>query len=219
MNIEQRLRALAADDARVQVPDQVNAAVMAAWDAQHHHEARRRPALSMRVAGLCAAAAAVVFAGISVFVGSQAIREGVRDDARSETPRQITAAATATGDGSRVTLSGEDGSRSAVSRDDVSRLASRAETPRVRSAARARPVSRPAPSLDTPYVLVPDAGMTGAPVAVMRVRMPRGAVGRLGIPLASPDADGMVDVEVLVGHDGVAQSIRRVSTVGDVESR
>jgi hypothetical protein len=64
-------------------------------------------------------------------------------------------------------------------------------------------------------VLVPDAGMAGGPMAVMRVRMPRGAFGRLGIPIASPDADGLVDVEVLVGHDGVAQSIRRVTAVDE----
>jgi hypothetical protein len=81
------------------------------------------------------------------------------------------------------------------------------------------PVSSEEPSLGAAYVLVPDAGVSGAPLSVMRVRMPRGAFGRLGIPIANPDADGLVDVEVLVGHDGVAQSIRRVATVGEPEAR
>jgi hypothetical protein len=67
------------------------------------------------------------------------------------------------------------------------------------------------------YVLVPDAEM-GAPLTMMRVRMPRSAFSRLGVPIANPDGDGMVDVEVLVGEDGVARSIRRATAVDWVDA-
>ena len=45
------------------------------------------------------------------------------------------------------------------------------------------------------------------------VRMPRSAFARL-VPIANPDGDGLVDVEMLVGEDGVARSIRRAAAVG-----
>jgi len=53
-----------------------------------------------------------------------------------------------------------------------------------------------------------------ASLTLMRVRMPRSAFSSLGVPIANPDADGLVDVEVLVGEDGVARSIRRAAAVG-----
>jgi hypothetical protein len=81
--------------------------------------------------------------------------------------------------------------------------------------ARRRPVVSPATG--AAYVLVPDAYMD-APLMMMRVRMPRSAFSRLGVPIANPDGDGMVDVEVLVGEDGVARSIRRATAVGWVDA-
>ena len=51
------------------------------------------------------------------------------------------------------------------------------------------------------------------PLTLVRVRMPRSAFSRL-VPIANPDGDGLVDVDVLVGEDGVARSIRRAAAVG-----
>ena len=48
-------------------------------------------------------------------------------------------------------------------------------------------------------------------LSVMRVRMSRSALASLGFPILEPDAAGVVDVEVIVGEDGVAQSIRRAA--------
>jgi hypothetical protein len=83
------------------------------------------------------------------------------------------------------------------------------------------PVRRPAPrrtdrttAIDAGYVLVPDAAVAPSQLMVMRLRMPRTAFARLGVPIADPDAEGLVDVEVLVGEDGVARSIRRAAAVG-----
>ena len=80
--------------------------------------------------------------------------------------------------------------------------------------ARPRRPSIPPPPADAAYVLVPDAEAGAPTLTMMRVRMPRSAFSRLGVPIANPDGDGMVDVEVLVGEDGVARSIRRAAAVG-----
>jgi len=48
-------------------------------------------------------------------------------------------------------------------------------------------------------------------LSVVRVRMSRSAFASLGFPILEPDAAGVVDVEVIVGEDGVAQSIRRAA--------
>jgi hypothetical protein len=51
----------------------------------------------------------------------------------------------------------------------------------------------------------------GAGLMVMRVRMSRSALASIGFPIPDPDAAGTVDVEVIVGEDGVARSIRRAA--------
>jgi len=65
--------------------------------------------------------------------------------------------------------------------------------------------------LQQELVLVPD--VEPGPLMLMRVRMTRREFSRLGIPISNPQGDGLVDVEVLVGEDGVARSIRRAVAV------
>ena len=60
-------------------------------------------------------------------------------------------------------------------------------------------------------VLVPE--IEPGPLMLMRVRMTRREFSRLGVPISNPQGDGLVDVEVLVGEDGVARSIRRAVAV------
>ena len=60
-------------------------------------------------------------------------------------------------------------------------------------------------------VLVPE--VEPGPLMLMRVRMTRREFSRLGVPISNPQGDGLVDVEVLVGEDGVARSIRRAVAV------
>jgi len=77
----------------------------------------------------------------------------------------------------------------------------------------------PARRAGGPRAVLPDAAgalaaeQAGAPgsLSVMRVRMSRSAFASLGFPILEPDAAGVVDVEVIVGEDGVAQSIRRAA--------
>jgi hypothetical protein len=72
-------------------------------------------------------------------------------------------------------------------------------------------VSSP-PLMQQELVLVPELADAG-PLMLMRVRMTRREFSRLGIPISNPQGDGLVDVEVLVGEDGVARSIRRAVAV------
>ena len=69
-----------------------------------------------------------------------------------------------------------------------------------------------APLIQQELVLVPEFDRAG-PLMLMRVRMTRREFSRLGVPISNPDGNGLVDVEVLVGEDGVARSIRRAVPV------
>ncbi len=64
---------------------------------------------------------------------------------------------------------------------------------------------------DAGVPLVTDPPGDPAALSVMRVRMSRSALASLGFPILDPDSAGVVDVEVLVGEDGVARSIRRAA--------
>lgn len=196
MNVEQPLRALAADDATARVPPHVDVAVMAAWDEncrEHRGRApaarRKRVVLGIAMAGAFAASL-VGAAAVITWRGSTESRH-TRGNITPEKPiapgvPEVVADAIAPPRGVEQPMA----------------------PIRVR-----RPVEAPA---DAAYVLVPDAYMD-APLTMMRVRMPRSAFSRLGVPIANPDGDGMVDVEMLVGEDGVARSIRRATAVGWVD--
>jgi hypothetical protein len=71
-----------------------------------------------------------------------------------------------------------------------------------------------APSIMT---LAADPVFDTESLQIVRVRMPRSALRALGIALMEPEAGGLVDVDVLVGGDGLPRDIRRVSAV--VENR
>lgn len=62
-------------------------------------------------------------------------------------------------------------------------------------------------------VLMADPALDPTGLSVVRVRMPRSALASAGVPLAAPHATGQVDVEILVGEDGVARSILRAVPV------
>ena len=76
-----------------------------------------------------------------------------------------------------------------------------------------RTAAAPAPLIQDELVLVPELDRAG-PLTLMRLRMTRREFSRLGVPISNPESDGLVDVEVLVGEDGVARSIRRAVAVG-----
>ena len=47
-------------------------------------------------------------------------------------------------------------------------------------------------------------------VQLVRLRIPREALQGLGLALIEPDAGGVVDIDVLIGEDGLARDIRQV---------
>jgi hypothetical protein len=75
------------------------------------------------------------------------------------------------------------------------------------------------PALDSGYVIVPEPFSDTATLHVVRVRMDRMALATLGVPIADPDAEGLVDVEMVVGDDGVARSIRNATFVREQAER
>lgn len=68
-------------------------------------------------------------------------------------------------------------------------------------------IGRAAPA---PVVLVSDPLLDTASASVVRIRVPRSALATLGIPLVEPDGAGAVELEMLVGEDGVARTIQQV---------
>jgi hypothetical protein len=73
--------------------------------------------------------------------------------------------------------------------------------------------------VDTGYVIVPEPFLDTAELHVVRVRMTRMALATLGMPIADPDTEGLVEVEMVVGDDGVARSIRNATFVHDNTAR
>jgi hypothetical protein len=84
----------------------------------------------------------------------------------------------------------------------------------------ASPLEGPAPppaaaDASPGYVIVPGPLVDPGALHVVRARMSRMALASLGMPIVNPDIDGLVEVEMLVGDDGVAQSIRHATLVSD----
>ena len=46
---------------------------------------------------------------------------------------------------------------------------------------------------------------------IVHVRVPSGTLGAQGYAMSDPDGDGMVEVEMIIGADGMARSVRVVS--------
>ena len=170
MNLDESLRALAADD-EARVPPHVDAAVMAAWDEYAGGRVADRPAVAR-------------------LRRAMARPRGTSLGGRASRWRVWVAACAA------VVLVAVLVSQRTTGDDTGGRVAGAS-----------------APLIERELVLVPELEGTG-PLALMRVRMTRREFSRLGVPISNPEGDGLVDVEVLVGEDGVARSIRRAVAVG-----
>lgn len=63
--------------------------------------------------------------------------------------------------------------------------------------------------------LAADQAFEAEVLHIVRVRVPREALQAFGVSLLEPEAAGLVDVDVLVGDDGLARDIRRIRPVVD----
>jgi hypothetical protein len=68
------------------------------------------------------------------------------------------------------------------------------------------PVAPPASKGYTTVAVVGGPLIVGEPIRVVRMRVARSALGELGF--ASPVKSDTVDIDVLVGEDGVARAVR-----------
>jgi hypothetical protein len=191
VNLAKALRALAEDDRQDSAPPHVERSVMDAWERMQRGRIVRvrRSAHVPRSAVLAAAvAAACVVIGLVVR----------RPDAPTGSPRgtvaPIASAVQTTADAPQVAAP-----------------TAPAPVPRPR---RARPRrSERQPSVSPPVVIVSDPLLDATTASVVRVRVPRSALATLGIALVEPDGTGQVDLEMIVGEDGVARAIQRAVPV------
>jgi negative regulator of sigma E activity len=190
MDLERSLRALAEEDCHVQALPHVHAAVMQAWDSSRPSDQHRRRWRS-RGAGLSAIGSIAAAVLVVVFMYRAA----------SEPNRPAPVAARA-GENARAVASVPRADR------DTPADAYRPRPPRPRRRREAAPL-RYKPGL----VLVADPILDASAMRIVRVRVPRTALATLGIPLVEPTVGGTVELEMLVGEDGVARTIRPVVPV------
>jgi hypothetical protein len=177
------LRALADAETRVESPAHVEAAIMAAWDA-HRDAARTRPS-RRRTSGVVRGAAAIA-AGVTI-VGSVALQRELADTMPIAPPRPP-----------------------AISLDRNASLRPAPAIPDATGASAARATDRqPSPVANearSTLMVMDDPIASGEIVHVVRMRVMRSALTELGI--AAHATTEMVDVDVLVGEDGVARGVR-----------
>jgi hypothetical protein len=220
--VEGALDRLAADDVHVSAPARVRSAVLDEWDRQHALPLRGRrtddwkarltwflvPAAAAAMLAIAALPRGAVRSPVSE---APAAEEVIPDDAPATSrfnrddrgadlvpppPKAMARLAAA--------RFAREGGRSA-------RRASQA-SPHDRSPTRLRFGDRAA---EAGYVIVPAPLVDPRALHVVRARMSRMALATLGVPIVNPDADGLVEVEMLVGDDGVAQSIRHATLVSE----
>jgi len=175
------LRALADAEARVETPAHVEAAIMAIWDARRDR-ASTSPS-RRRTRGVVRGAAAIA-AGVTI-VGSVALQHEL--DTPIAPPRSPV-----------ISFDRATSPRPAPAIPDAAdtRAAGAADRHPSPGANDARPA----------LLLVGDPVVAGEIVHVVRMRVMRSALTELGV--AAKASTEMVDVDVLVGEDGVARGLR-----------
>jgi hypothetical protein len=190
VSLERSLRALADEDCHVQAPLQVQAAVMQKWDvvrplARHPRHGRRRLSAILAIGSLAAGVAAAV---VMYRAPSEPSRAEPVVARAPEKPRLVLNPPPADSD----TPSDVHEQRPRQSRTRVDTMA---------------------PRFGAGMVFVADPLLDASATKIVRVRVQRTALVTLGLPLVEPDDRGSVDLEMLVGEDGVARTIRRALPV------
>jgi len=199
--IDVALQDLANVDRRTVVPSKVKAAVLHAWDAQHaagsvgRPERNKRRVHTWRKAAawvLVPAAAASIVAFTMVTRGPAHMPNHRFSTARAADPIEVS-------------------SEPPVPPPTLVELG-----PPQRATLRHFSNDDQATPVESGYVIVPDPFSDATALHVVRVRMARGALAAtLGMPMIDPDAQELVEVEILVGDDGIARSIRNATFVAD----
>jgi hypothetical protein len=190
--------AFAETDAQAEAPASVRCAVMAAWDTacQGHAPDTSRRSHGVSAVAALAAAVLLIATGLAIREG----RERNRPDRASGNTLETRAAA-----GSTLQ------SRPAnAATKPPSQRAARAVDPAVRLA------SALTGSSAVPLVmLTADRAFETESLQLVRLRVPRTSLQMFGVALLEPDAFGLVDVDVVVGDDGLPRNIHRIRAVVD----
>jgi hypothetical protein len=188
-DLERSLRALAEADRRVEAPPHVQAEVMHTWDTvkpfAHRRRRRTRSALLLAIGSTAATV-------VTVVVMYRALSEPTR-------PEPIVVAVA---EKSPV-------ARNLPPTDNHSLVEAhqpRPRRPRMRGEAAT-------PRGERGLLLVADPILDPIAASIVRIRVRRTALVTLGIALVEPNDSGWVDLEMLVGEDGVARTIRRAVPV------
>jgi hypothetical protein len=80
-----------------------------------------------------------------------------------------------------------------------------------RTAGDLRHSSQPMPTADAILTLTADPALETETLELVRVRMPRLALQAVGVVVSGPSAEGFVEVDVVVGEDGLPRDVRRVA--------
>ena len=193
--VDEALDTLAADDAQVKPPAHLRAAVLGEWDLRHQGRMFRRSAT--RTVGLRTIVWSAVSAAAAVALAVAVLRQDPVDPSSPETMPAETAAS----------------AESLITRLPGAPLpAAVVEPPVVR---RMAVPNRSRADSERGYIIVPGPLVDPTARHLVRARMSSRALATLGMPIVNPDADGLVEVEMLVGDDGVAQLIRHAAFVSD----
>jgi hypothetical protein len=66
---------------------------------------------------------------------------------------------------------------------------------------------------DSAITLAVDPVLETETLQLVRVRMPRLALQAVGVVVSGPNAEGLVEVDVVVGEDGLPRNVRRVALI------
>jgi hypothetical protein len=72
---------------------------------------------------------------------------------------------------------------------------------------------RPMPTIDTALTWTAYPALQTETLQLVRVRMPRWALQAVGVVVSEPNADGFVEVDVVVGEDGLPRDLRRIALI------
>jgi hypothetical protein len=198
--IDSALENLADADARVVVPVELEAAILRAWDVQQAARGARGSTGIRAAPGWLKVAAWMLVPTAAAAASVLAIASLVRNPARAPDRRSPAIEAADSVDVFPVVTT-------------ASSEQSRATRPA------ARPLQASTRRAETAYEIVPEPYADTAALHVVRVRMARTALATLGMPIVDPDAEGLIDVAMLVGDDGVARSIRKATFVSEKTDR
>jgi len=193
-------RAFAEDDARVKAPARVRLAVMAAWDAAGQECARTRSTRNYFVPAGAALAAAAVLVAIGLAL-------------RGAHPRSEGAAVVETAVARETQSATIFNQHAGTVPGDASRHAAQRVMHPVRPGGAAR-VERAVPMVR----LTADPAFETESLQIVRLRVPRVSLEVFGVALLEPEASVLVDVDVVVGDDGLPRDIRRIRRV-EVDDR